>query len=271
MRNRLIALALLILLGACSLRAQTTYTWKPSENGGLQDANFAQQHLRFAMPAVTNATTATIITSQDSGCATNVIDTVQVTAGPAPQVGEYAQATGGFQPYISEIIDVTSDGSNTYDIMLNLLTCEGFPVRTGTEQIGPPLSYDIWLSGQNGIGPQPGEHCLSAQSTVSADFLDANGVFQTLTSDAGSVSCTTSTQIINGVSYLVTAGTFNGTASNGQHYTGVTFSFNNQRGRYGWYVQSASWDPFLTGGGTGGGGTPVAQLYLCKSTRVRCF
>lgn len=254
--KKLFAVAVLVLAPFCTL-GQTTYTWTVGGNPlnrANQDANYAQQHFRFAMPATSNATSANIITSRDTGCATNVIDTVQVTSGPAPQVGEYAQATGGFQPYIAEIIHVTDNGSNTYDIVLNLLTCEGFPVRSGVEQIGPPLVYDIWLNGRNGTGPLPGESCLPGQSTVSADFLDNNGVFQTLTSDAGSVTCTTSSQKIGTITYLVTTGSFDGTASNGQRFTGVTFSFMNQPARYGWNVVSATWDPFLTGGGTGGGG-----------------
>lgn len=237
--RKLITFAIAVLgLACCSqVGAQTTYDWLTEGNDGNQnlDANFAQQHMRFAVPA-SNATTANIITSRDTGCATDIIDTVQVTSGAPPQVGEYAQSSGGFQPYISEIIGVTQNSDGSYDIVLNRLTCEGFPVRMGVEQIGPPLIYNLYFSGRNGIGPQPGETCLSS-SVVSADFLDSNGVLQTLTSDAGSVACTTSGSYPN----LVVTGTFNGTASNGQIFTGVPFTISNRSGRYGWYALSAQW------------------------------
>ena len=232
------AIAVVGLAFACTSRAQT-YTWTVEGKSMNGDANYAQQHLRFVMPA-SNATQANIVTSRNTHL--GVVDTVSVTAGPAPQVGEYAQSSGGIQPYIAEIINVVQNADGTYDITLQLFNDWGFPVRSGVEQIGPPLSFDIWLNGRNGIGPQPGESCLPGQSTVSADFLDSNGVLQTLTSDAGSVTCTTSSEKIGTITYLVTSGSFNGTASNGQVFTGVTFSFINQPGRYGWYVQSASWN-----------------------------
>lgn len=239
--RKLITFAIAVLCLACcsQVGAQTTYNWLTEGNDGNQnlDANFAQQHMRFAVPA-SNTTTANIVTSRYTGCATNVIDTVEVTSGAPPQVGEYAQSSGGFQPYISEIIQVTQNSDGSYDIVLNLLTCEGFPVRSGVEQIGPALVLNLWFSGRNGTGPQPGETCLPTSSTVSADFLDSNGVLQTLTSDAGSVACTTSG---NYYTNLVVTGTLSGTASNGQVFTGVPFTISSKRGRYGWYAQSAQW------------------------------
>lgn len=244
MLKRLAALELMLLLAVGLVFAQGTYTYNWTVEGNPlnrmnQDANYAQQHLRFVMPA-SDATGANIVASRNTSL--GVVDTVSVTAGPAPQVGEYAQASGGIQPYIAEIINAVQNADGTYDITLKLFNDWGFPVRSGVEQIGPPLFYDIWLNGRNGTGPLPAESCLPAQSTVSADFLDSNGFFQTLTSDAGSVTCTTSSQKIGTITYLVTTGSFNGTASNGQVFTGVAFTFNNEGARYGWNVVSAGWN-----------------------------
>ena len=238
--RKLITFAITVLgLAAllCTPRANAqTYKWAVKGNQSYQEGVSGGSYLTQTVPGI--VTSANIVTSRDTGCDTEIIDTISVTSGPAPLIGEYAQASGGFQPQISEIVNVVQNPDGSYDITLNRFTCEGFPVRSGVESIGPAMHWYLFFD----THVQPYSKCDSGKSSVTAGFLDASGNLQSAPSASGTVTCSlASVKQPNGVYYLVATVNFSGTARTGQAFT-ATATINSEQGYRGFeYAQSATW------------------------------
>lgn len=126
-----------------------------------------------------------------------------------------------------QIIDVGTDSQGNPTFTLSDYNCESGP-HSGTATIGPALNYYLHFT----------SGACDNQSSVTAGFLDVNGVLQSAPSATGTVSC--STTLSNGGYAHVTKGTFSGTDSTGHAFT-ASFTTTDWNGRFGRYAQSAQW------------------------------
>lgn len=245
----------ILILGCASIAgAQITYTW----NGDVTVREGAYLSLSGLVVAQ-NITSINIITTTDTGCATDIIVQANVTSGPNPIVGEYIDAPSGFQKGIYKITNVSANADGSLNLILNQSTCEGFPVLTGNATVGPAFRYFLHFSNTGFFMLRPGGTCDS-QSSASFDYLDASGNLQTATAMPSTILCTltkpaTADTDSNGQYGVdIQDGTFSGMTTEGTQFN-ATFTLDSDlEGRSVWYAKSATWDPFLTGGGTGDGG-----------------